>query len=118
MKRSRTIRLTLAASAALLVGACSSREERPQQQVQCYQDPNDPSVCTPERHAGFVPLFYPMFFGGTYYNQRGRVAAAPPINSPAYRAAASRSVGTTFGAKGAVARGGFGSTGMGRAVVS
>ena len=118
MKRSQTIRLTLAASAALLVGACSTREERPQQEVRCYQDPNDPSVCTPQRHAGFVPLFYPMFFGGTYYNQRGRVAAPPPVNSPAYRAAAARSVGTTFGANGAVAKGGFGSTGMGRAVVS
>ena len=118
MKRSQTIRLTLAASAAILVGACSSREERPQQQVQCYQDPNDPSVCTQERRAGYMPLFYPMFFGGTYYNQRGRVAAPPPVNSPAYQAAASRSVGTTFGPNGAVAKGGFGSTGRSRAVVS
>ena len=117
MKRSRTIRLTLAASAALLVGACSSREERPEQQVRCYQDPNDPSVCTQERRAGFVPMFYPMFFMGRFYNQQGRVAAPPPPNSPAYRAAASRSVGTTFGANGAVAKGGFGSTGAGRAAV-
>ena len=118
MKRSRTIRLTLAASAAILVGSCSSREERPQQQVRCYQDPNDPSVCTQERRAGCVPLFYPMFFAGRYFNQQGRVAAPPPVNSPDYRAAASRSVNTTFGPNGAVAKGGFGSTGSGRAVVS
>jgi hypothetical protein len=115
LKRSSTIHLTLAASAAMLVASCSSRTE-PEQQVRCYQDPSDPSVCVPERHAGYVPLFYPMFFRGTYYSEYGRVAPAPPINSPAYRAAAARSVGTTFGAKGPVARGGFGSTGMGRAV--
>ena len=116
MKRSQTIRLTLAASAALLVGSCSSREEPRQQQVRCYQDPNDPTVCTPQRHAGYIPVFFPMFYGGTYYNQYGRVAPAPPVNTPAYRAAAARSVGTTFGANGAVAKGGFGSTGLGRAV--
>jgi hypothetical protein len=115
LKRSSTIRLTLAASAAVLVASCSPDPE-PEQQVRCYQDPDDPSVCVPERHAGYMPLFYPMFFRGVYYSQYGRVAPPPPINSPAYRAAAARSVGTTFGANGAVARGGFGSTGTGRAV--
>jgi hypothetical protein len=114
VKRSRTVRLTLAASATLLVASCGRDE--PEQQVRCYQDPDDPSVCTPERHAGYVPMFFPMFYGGRYYNQYGRVAPSPPVNSPAYRAAASRAVGTTFGRNGAVAKGGFGSTGMGRAV--
>lgn len=115
MKRSSTIQLTLAASVAMLVASCSSRSE-PEQEVQCYQNPNNPSECVQERRAGYVPLFFPMFFRGMYYSQSGRVAAPPPVNSPEYRAAAARSVGTTFGPKGAVAKGGFGSTGMGRAV--
>ena len=116
MKRSSQVQLTLAAGALALVTACAGRDE-PRQQVRCYQNPPKPEECVQERRSGYLPLYYPIFFHGRYFNQYGRQAATPPIGSPQYQAAASRAVGTTFTANGPVARGGFGSTGAGRGAV-
>ena len=110
------VRLTLAASVGALV-ACNSG---PQQTVRCYQDPQNPDNCVTARRSGWAPMYYPMFYRGTYYGPSGTIMTPPAVGTPEYRAAQGRSVGTSFSPSGArpVSRGGIGSTGAGRTGLS
>lgn len=113
MKKSQTIRLTLAAGVSAILLACGPSQ--PKQAVQCYKDPVT-GACVTQYRTGYMPVYYPMFFNGTYYGSGGYVERAPLRGSPQYVAAQSRSVGTSFGANGAVssksgaAKGGFGAS--------
>lgn len=124
MKKSNFINLTLVMSTAVLVTAC---QRQPKQQLKGYCDPSRPDICYSQPRTGFIPYYYPMFLGSTYYDSYGRVAPAPPANSVAYRQAYSRSLnaGTIKGpssvtsrstSTGTASKGGFGSIGGGRAV--
>ena len=103
VKKSTAIRLTLASSMAVGAAGCG-REEGPTQTVDRYCDPNSWEVCSDQPRPGYAPVFFPIFWGGYYYDQRGVARTAPggPIarNAPAAR----------------VSRGGFGRTGSGRGV--
>jgi hypothetical protein len=112
MKRSSAVRLTLVASTATLFAACG--REKPKQTLKGYCDPKRPEVCYNQPRAGYMPVYYPMFINGAYYDHTGRVGTAPRSGTPAYRAAQGRSVGTTFTPSGPVSKGGFGSIGGGR----
>jgi hypothetical protein len=102
LKKSTAIRLTLVSSMAL--GAASCGERRPTQTMRGYCDPNNPEVCEQQPRTGYVPMYYPVFWGGHYYDNRGVARTRPggPIarNAPAPH----------------VSRGGFGRTGSGRSV--
>ena len=97
VKKSTAIRLTLVSSLAL--GAVSCGEEQgPEQSFKGYCDENG-DQCQSEPRAGYHPTFFPVFFGGYYYDSRG-VARTRPGGPIARNAPASR-----------VSRGGFGRTG-------
>jgi hypothetical protein len=104
LKKSTAIRLTLVSSMAL--GAASCGESRPQQTMRGYCDPNNPEVCERQPRSGYVPMFYPIFWGGYYYDNRGVARTRP--GGPIARNAPTPSV----------ARGGFGRTGSVRGVPS
>jgi uncharacterized protein YgiB involved in biofilm formation len=102
LKKSTAIRLTLVSSLAL--GAASCGEDRPRQTMRGYCDPNNPEVCEDRPRAGYVPMFFPVMWGGYYYDNRG-VARTRPGGPVARNAPAPH-----------VSRGGFGRTGSGRSV--
>jgi hypothetical protein len=97
LKKSTAIRLTLVSSMAL--GASSCGEDRPTQTMRGYCDPANPEVCDERPRTGFVPMFYPIFWGGYYYDNRGVARTRP--GGPIARGAPAP----------AVSRGGFGRTG-------
>ncbi|HEX2207363.1 MAG TPA: hypothetical protein VHG93_06750 [Longimicrobium sp.] len=100
MKKSTAIRLTLVSSMALTAAACG--EERPTQTMRGYCDPANPDVCEQQPRTGYVPMYYPILWGGYYYDNRG-VARTRPGGPVAHGAPAAR-----------VSRGGFGTIGSGR----
>ena len=106
LKKSTAIRLTLASTLVLGAGACSSREEQPTQTLRGYCHPDDETWCEDRPRAGFVPVFFPMYWGGYYYDNRG-VARTSPGGPIARGAPVAR-----------VSRGGFGATGAGRSTGS
>lgn len=101
VKKSTAIRLTLASS---LVGAAGCAEKGPTQTVKEYCDPNGWEVCSDQPRAGYAPVFFPIFWGGYYYDDRG-VARTRPGGPVARNAPAAR-----------ISRGGFGRTGSGRGI--
>lgn len=118
MKKSSAIHLTLTATAVALVAGCA--EKRPEQRLRGYCDPKNQQVCYEQPRAGYIPMYYPMYFGGYYYNSQGyaydrpggtRIASAP-------KPLLNRSVTTSATSKGSSSRGGFGSTALGRSTVS
>ena len=98
MKKSTAIRLTLVSSMALGAASCG-REDRPTQTMRGYCDPNNPDVCEQQPRSGYVPMFYPIFWGGYYYDNRGMARTRP--NGPIARNAPAPQI----------SRGGFGRTG-------
>ena len=97
MKKSAAIRLTLVSSMAL--GAASCGPDRPRQAMRGYCDPANPEVCEDRPRSGYVPMYYPIMWGGYYYDNRG-VARTGPGGAVVRNAPAPR-----------VTRGGFGRTG-------
>jgi uncharacterized protein YgiB involved in biofilm formation len=97
LKKSTAIRLTLVSSIAM--GAASCGESRPTQTMRGYCDPANPEVCEERPRSGFVPMYYPIFWGGYYYDNRGTARTRP--GGPIARNAPAPSV----------SRGGFGRTG-------
>lgn len=99
MKKSTAIRLTLVSTLALGAAGCSRREEGPTQTLRGYCDPNDETRCEQSPRAGYVPMFYPIFWGGYFYDSRGVARTGPGgavvANAP----------------RPSVSRGGFGRTG-------
>lgn len=102
MKRSAAVHLTLVTS--LAAGAAACGPDRPRQTLRGYCDPASPEVCVEQPRSGYVPMYYPIFWGGMYYDRRG-VARTGPGGRVVQ--GAPRPV---------VARGGFGGTGSGRGV--
>lgn len=115
----RTSQITLTLMTAAMVAGCAQQTQK--QRVKCYQHPSNPSVCSQNRVGGYVPVYYPMFTGGYYYDSYGRSYSE---NHPTYKSAATRYTATTGRSLpssvkangGSVSRGGFGSTGAGRSV--
>jgi hypothetical protein len=101
VKKSTAIRITLVSSLALAAAGCGE-EERPEQTFRGYCDPADETRCESQPRAGYYPMFYPVFWGGFYYDSRG-VARTSPGGPVARNAPAPR-----------ISRGGFGSTGRAR----
>ena len=78
MKKSTAIRLTLASTFALGAAACGRQEEEgPTQAQRGWCDPDDETQCTTEPRSGYVPVFYPHWFGGYYYDSRGVARTGP-----------------------------------------
>lgn len=104
LKKSSAVRLTLVS--ALTVGAAACSDDRPRQTLRGYCDPQRPDVCEQSPRAGFVPMYYPIYHGGYYYDSRGTARTAPGgtvvRNAP----------------RPTVSRGGFGSIGSGRSARS
>jgi uncharacterized protein YgiB involved in biofilm formation len=98
LKKSTAIRLTLVSSMAIGAASCG-REERPTQTMRGYCDPNNPEVCEQQPRTGFIPMYYPIFWGGYYYDNRGVARTRP--GGPIARNAPAPSI----------SRGGFGRTG-------
>jgi hypothetical protein len=98
LKKSTAIRLTLVSSMAL--GAASCGEDRPRQTMRGYCDPANPDVCEQQPRAGYVPMFFPIMWGGYYYDNRGVARSGGP-GGPIARSAPAP----------VVSRGGFGRTG-------
>lgn len=114
MKKSTAIRLTLVSSMALGAAACG--EDRPRQTMRGYCDPNNPDVCEDRPRTGYVPMFFPIMWGGYYYDNRGVARTGP--GGPIVRGAPAPTVtrggfGRTGSARGVSARGGSGRGGVG-----
>ncbi|HEX2205483.1 MAG TPA: hypothetical protein VHG91_19385 [Longimicrobium sp.] len=77
MKKSTAIRLTLAYTFALGAAACGREEEGPTQAQRGWCDPDDETQCATEPRSGYVPVFYPIWFGGYYYDSRGVARTGP-----------------------------------------
>ena len=101
MKKSAAVQLTLVTALAASAAGCGP--ERPRQTWRGYCDPNQPEVCDESPRTGYVPTYYPMYWGGYYYNDRGTALTRPG--------------GTvvTTAPRPVVSRGGFGGIGAGRA---
>jgi uncharacterized protein YgiB involved in biofilm formation len=99
LKKSTAIRLTLVSSMALGAAACGSGEDRPRQTMRGYCDPANPEVCEDRPRTGYVPMFFPIMWGGYYYDNRGVARTRP--GGPIARGAPAP----------VVSRGGFGRTG-------
>lgn len=110
MKKSTAIRLTLVSSLAVGAAACGP-SRGPEQTFRGYCDPNDETRCESQPRTGYYPMYYPIFWGGYYYDSRG-VARTSPGGTVVRNAPASR-VGRAAPSS-TVSRGGFGSTGAGR----
>jgi hypothetical protein len=102
VKKSAAVRLTLVS--ALAAGAAACADDRPQQTMRGWCDPESPEVCDDQPRAGFVPMFFPIYHRGIYYDNRGIGRTGP---GGAVVRNAPRPV---------VSRGGFGRTGSGRGV--
>ncbi|HEY0037336.1 MAG TPA: hypothetical protein VGB66_11640 [Longimicrobium sp.] len=100
MKKSAAVRLTLVS--ALAAGAAACADDRPQQTMRGWCDPESPEVCDDQPRAGFVPIFFPIYHRGIYYDNRGIGRTGP--GGAVVRGAPRPSV----------SRGGFGRTGSGR----
>jgi len=100
VKKSAAVRLTLVS--ALAAGAAGCADDRPEQTMRGWCDPERPEVCEDEPRRGFVPMFFPIYHRGIYYDNRGIGRTGP---GGAVVANAPRPT---------VSRGGFGRTGMGR----
>jgi hypothetical protein len=99
LKKSIAIRLTLVSSMAVGAGACAEKERGPEQSFKGYCDPADENRCESEPRAGYHATYFPIFWGGYYYDSRG-VARTRPGGPVARSAPAAQ-----------VSRGGFGRTG-------
>lgn len=102
MKKSSAVRLTLVS--ALAAGAAACSDDRPRQTMRGYCDPQRPEVCDNRPRAGFVPMYFPIYHRGVYYDNRGIGRTGPGgtvvRNAP----------------RPTVSRGGFGRTGSGRGI--
>lgn len=100
MKKSTAVRLTLVSALAASAAGCA--EDRPEQTMRGWCDPENPDVCEDRPRAGFVPMFFPIYHRGIYYDNRGIGRTGPGgavvRNAP----------------RPTVSRGGFGRTGAGR----
>lgn len=103
MKKSSAVRLTLVSALAAGAAGCGG-DDRPQQTMRGWCDPESPEVCEDRPRAGFVPMFFPIYHRGIYYDNRGIGRTGPGgavvRNAP----------------RPSVSRGGFGRTGSGRGV--
>jgi hypothetical protein len=102
VKKSSAVRLTLVSALAATAAGCA--DERPQQTMRGWCDPDSPEVCDDRPRAGFVPMFFPIYHRGIYYDNRGIGRTGPGgavvRNAP----------------RPTISRGGFGRTGSGRGV--
>lgn len=101
MKKSAAVRLTLVSALATGASACAD-DDRPQQTMRGWCDPERPEVCEDRPRTGFVPMYFPIYHGGYYYDNRGLARTGP---GGAVVRNAPRPV---------VSRGGFGRIGAGR----
>lgn len=104
MKKSTAVRLTLVSALATGGAACS--DDRPRQTQRGWCDPERPEVCEDRPRSGYVPMYYPIYWGGMYYDNRGTARTGPGgtvvRNAP----------------RPTISRGGFGRTGAGRSTGS
>jgi hypothetical protein len=100
MKKSAAVQLTLVSALAASAAGCGP--DRPRQSLRGYCDPARPEVCEQEPRVGYVPHYYPVYWGGYYYDSRGTARTAP----------GGRVV--TSAPRPVVSRGGFGGIGGGR----
>lgn len=102
MKKSSAVRLTLVS--ALAAGAAGCADNRPKQTMRGWCDPERPEVCEERPRTGYVPMYFPIYHGGYYYDNRG-IARTSPGGTVVRNAP-----------RPTVSRGGFGRIGSGRAV--
>ena len=102
LKKSSAVRLTLVS--ALAAGAAGCADDRPKQTMRGWCDPERPEVCEERPRTGYVPMYFPIYHGGYYYDNRGYARTSPGgaivRNAP----------------RPTVSRGGFGRIGSGRGV--
>jgi hypothetical protein len=100
LKKSSAVRLTLVS--AITMGAAACSDDRPRQAQRGWCDPERPEVCEDRPRTGYIPMYYPIYHRGIYYDNRGLARTGP---GGAIVRNAPRPV---------VSRGGFGRTGSGR----
>jgi hypothetical protein len=100
LKKSAAVRLTLVS--ALATGASACADDQPEQTMRGWCDPERPEVCEDRPRSGFVPMYFPIYHRGIYYDNRGTARTGPGgtvvRNAP----------------RPVVSRGGFGRTGVSR----
>jgi uncharacterized protein YgiB involved in biofilm formation len=115
MKRSRTITLTLLASAAVMLTACSDSQETKRElyssKERCVEDWGSEDKCEPAESGRYHGPHYYWYSGRPYYFPRGSTDPQP-VNTGRFAGlreggTSSHSIGSV---KSSVSRGGFGSS--------